>query len=145
MGPSLAYLEVHPWDGLNRGSTGPPRQAGDSANRTLEFAPGRRHRAVIGLGPMHALPIAKPVDRSLRHVVVRVCPICPVRRALAARLVTEIGSYPGVHVETAGGGLGELSVTVDGRSAFRSRGVLTAPSLERILREVRLALAAVPL
>ena len=47
----------------------------------------------------------------MQHVVVRACPICPVRRALAAHVATEFRWYPDVHVETAGGGIGELSVT----------------------------------
>ncbi len=82
---------------------------------------------------------------SVRHVIVRACPICPVRRALAARLAAEIRSYPDVQVETADGGIGELSVTVDGRSAFHSRGILTSPKFEKVIRQVRLALSAVPL
>ena len=80
----------------------------------------------------------------MRYVVVRACPICPVRRALAAHVATEIRWYPDVHVETAGGGLGELSVTVDGQSAFRSRGIFRYPNLQKVIRQVRLALTSTP-
>ena len=92
------------------------------------------------------LPAAEPGREGsvVQHVVVRACPICPVRRALAAHVATEFRWYPDVHVETAGGGIGELSVTVDGRSAFRSRGILTFPNLQKVIRQVRLALTASP-
>lgn len=80
----------------------------------------------------------------MRYVVVRSCPICPVRRALAMHVATEIRWYPDVHVETAGGGLGELSVTIDGQSAFRSRGIFTYPKLQTVIRQVRMALTGTP-
>jgi len=47
-------------------------------------------------------------------------------------------------VETAGGGLGELSVTIDGQSAFRSRGIFTYPKLQTVIRQVRMALTGTP-
>jgi hypothetical protein len=80
----------------------------------------------------------------VRYVVVRACRICPVRRALGAHVATEFRWYPDVHVVKRSGGLGELSVTVDGQSAFRSRGILSFPNLQKVIRQVRLALTALP-
>ena len=80
----------------------------------------------------------------MRHVVVRACPICPVRRALAGRLEAKLQGDPDLNVERVAGGIGELSVTIDGRPAFRSRGILTAPSFAELLQAVVRALAAFP-
>jgi hypothetical protein len=94
---------------------------------------------------MSGLPVAsESMGTTVRHVVVRACPICPVRRALAARAAAEIRSFPGFQVEAEAGGLGEISVTVDGRLVFYSRGIFTSPNLEEVMRQVRLALIAAP-
>ncbi len=78
----------------------------------------------------------------MRHVVIRTCPICPARRAVAERVAAELGRVPDVRAEITRGGLGELSVTVDGRSAFRSWGILIAPSAKKVLRQVEALLSA---
>ena len=51
---------------------------------------------------------------------------------------------PDLLVERLPGGIGELSVTIDGRPAFRSRGILTAPGFAKVLRVVEEALAESP-
>jgi hypothetical protein len=77
----------------------------------------------------------------MHQVTIRACPVCPVRRAVARRVADELGRREGVRVEVVGGGLGELSVSVDGRRAFASRGILIAPGAERILRQVDVLLS----
>ena len=47
----------------------------------------------------------------MRHVVIRACPICPVRRAVAGRVAEELNQMPGVQAVITNGGLGELSAT----------------------------------
>jgi hypothetical protein len=74
------------------------------------------------------------------RVVIRTCPICPVRRAVAARVASEL-NQAGTSTEVVRGGLGELSAWLDGRRVFRSWGVLVSPSAERVLRQVEEALS----
>ena len=78
----------------------------------------------------------------MRNVVIKVCPICPARRAVAARLVAELNALPEVQAEIARGGLGELSVAIDGRPAYHSRGILVSPSAESVMRRIEDALSA---
>jgi hypothetical protein len=56
----------------------------------------------------------------MTRVTIRRCPVCPEKRVVASRVAAALRGEHGVEVELRWGGLGELSVDVDGRRVVES-------------------------
>lgn len=51
----------------------------------------------------------------MARITIRRCPLCPEKRVVAARVAEVLREDDGLEVEMRWGGLGELSVWLDGR------------------------------
>lgn len=76
-----------------------------------------------------------------RAVVIRRCPLCPEKRIVATRVAETLRAEDGLDVEMRWGGLGELTVWLDGERIIKTNRFWFT-SGEEIVRRVRAALDA---
>jgi hypothetical protein len=75
----------------------------------------------------------------MKNITIRYCPVWPIKNLIAARVAADLSQEPNVRVETIKGGLGELSVGVDGSKVFESSR-LWYPTPGGVIKKVRAAL-----
>lgn len=56
----------------------------------------------------------------MARITIRRCPVCPEKRVAASRVAAALREEDGLEVEMRWGGLGELSVLVDGRKVVET-------------------------
>jgi hypothetical protein len=76
----------------------------------------------------------------MARITIRRCPVCPEKRVVATRVAARLREETGAEVELRWGGLGELSVEVDGRRVVDTCRFWFTPA-DRIVARVLAALA----
>jgi hypothetical protein len=77
----------------------------------------------------------------MARIIIRRCPLCPEKRVVATRVAAALRAEDGLEVEMRWGGLGELSVWLDGRRVVAANRFWFTSSRD-VLGRVRAALAA---
>jgi len=75
----------------------------------------------------------------MTKITINYCPVWPGKKLIAARVAADLEHDTGVEVQTKKGGLGELSVDVNGKRVFTSSR-LWYPTPGSILKKVRAVL-----
>lgn len=80
----------------------------------------------------------------MARITIRRCPVCPEKRIVASRVAAALRGEDGLEVEMRRGGLGELSVLVDGRKVVETNRFWFV-STRDVIERVRAALPEQPL
>lgn len=76
----------------------------------------------------------------MARVIIRRCPLCPEKRIVATRVAALLKEEDGIEVEMRWGGLGELSVEIDGRRVVETNRFWFTYTRD-VVERVRAALA----
>ena len=77
--------------------------------------------------------------KPMKKITIRYCPVSPVKKMIASRVAADLKSEDDWSVETAKGGLGELSVTVNEEKIYNSNP-LWHPTPGGVIKKVRAVL-----
>ena len=79
----------------------------------------------------------------MRKIEIHYCTVCPVKKVMAASVAAQMSKENDLEVETAKGGLGEFSVSIDGQKVIDTNR-LWYPTPGKVVAKVRKLLAEQP-